>query len=63
MTISRDESFLFINCDGCPDYIECDTEVFMEAMEDMKREGWLLRNRDGVWLHYCPDCQEKGKGK
>ena len=63
MTISRDEGVLFINCDGCPDFIRCDTQVFREAMEDMKREKWLLRNRDGKWFHYCPDCQAKGKGR
>ena len=47
-----------ITCDRCStEFIEIETDNFMEAVEGLKREGWnVFKNEDDKWTHTCPEC-------
>ena len=62
MTIERNEGgFGYIaSCDHCSyseDYPEA--EGFIDTVEAIKEDGWLINKIDGQWDHKCPSCLAK----
>jgi hypothetical protein len=56
MTLHR--SPLAFECDACGATIDEDdagVEGFEELKEAIDRDGWVTRQVDGVWVHFCPD--------
>jgi hypothetical protein len=45
-----------VTCDECghEDILEC--ESWSELMDDIKSDGWGIRNNEGEWNHYCHTC-------
>lgn len=47
-----------ITCDVCGQTVfNADTEIFTDAIQDAKDEGWTIRRLSGNWHHACPDCE------
>jgi hypothetical protein len=60
VTVSREPNGdIYFECDGkrCAEIVECETDDFMEAREELKRARWRTRRNEinGQWEHYCPD--------
>lgn len=58
MTIERIKGRVMIECNGksCHEAFDGSTD-FQETITSAKEEGWKMRCVDGVWFHYCPDCE------
>jgi len=54
-----------IECDWCSNFLNCDTyEDFRGAIDMAKDKGWKIRkDEDGEWIHICPVCAEKERGR
>lgn len=51
-----------VACDSCSEDTEIDTDGDWHGMiQELKNNGWAIRNENGEWRHYCPDCA-KAKG-
>lgn len=62
MSLIRSGNTITFQCDGerCNDEYDGDSDQFNETLADMKRNGWrVVKDRDGEWCHYCPDCGPK----
>ena len=61
MSIERIKGAIAFHCDtqGCDDGLETGEDDFLEAKDAAKHEGWLFRNRDGEWKHYCCERHEE----
>ena len=59
MSIERAFFGYVIDCDFCPNFLNCDTEFFRDAIDMAKGDGWKMRKQDDEWIHICPVCVEK----
>jgi hypothetical protein len=58
--IYRERGDLVAECEECGETTEGDIRgerVFLAFVAELKDRGWKIRNEDGDWLHYCPDCE------
>lgn len=62
MSITRDDGDIVFNCEECPEYFEAETAQFMDAVDAVKKAGWLII-RTSEWEHRCPSCAEDWKAK
>lgn len=45
-------------CDGeCGEELDTGTGFFPTADNTRSAEGWIVFQRDGEWVHMCPDCR------
>jgi hypothetical protein len=60
MILKNEHGTLYIvTCDGCPECVETETNIFKDVVIMLKENGWLItKNGDDVWTHYCPVCKE-----
>ena len=51
-------------CDSCGDPLGEDFEMdrFRAMIDYAKDEGWSIRQEDGSWRHFCPDCKDMPVG-
>lgn len=53
-----------VECDNCPHSVEIDEEEWMDMIQELKDEGWLIRkvvnDKGEHWVHLCPDCKSQG---
>lgn len=66
MTTQTIKGQIAFSCDGCSDTYEpprlglgSEPREWSEVWEDAKRAGWRARQKDGDWVHLCPDCVRK----
>jgi hypothetical protein len=55
MTIDRIKGKVAFLCDldGCGEGLETGEGEFARAMGAAREEGWLTRQRNGQWKHFC----------
>lgn len=55
MSTERIKGAVAFFCDtkGCDEGVETGERDFQHAHAAAKAEGWVFRNRDGEWKHYC----------
>lgn len=46
-----------VECDECGSEEWAGTLEFREFIDDLKEQGWCIKNVGGEWSHYCPDCE------
>ncbi len=58
ITQNRHTKLWEITCDRCStEYLEIDADSFVEAVKELKREGWsVFKNEDDEWTHTCTEC-------
>ncbi len=61
MSIDRIKGAVAFFCDlgGCDNSIETGESQFGDAILAAKDEGWKIRNRDGIWKHFCCDRHQE----
>ena len=61
MTVDRIKNNVAFFCDlpGCLEGLETEHRDFQSANAEAKVRGWLFRNRDGDWKHYCCRAHEE----
>lgn len=61
MTIDRDMGEISFVCDGkrCGDVCYTGEDEWNLAIHTMREEGWVSRQVNGEWEHFCPACQEE----
>jgi Fe2+ or Zn2+ uptake regulation protein len=57
-TYHNKDNYMEVECDGCNETIEFEGD-FEDCIEQIKEEGWWIRNEKGNWTHYCEDCKTK----
>lgn len=58
MTLQRHDGEVSFSCDVCDTAIDADdagVDTFDELVEALKDDGWVFRQVDGQWVHFCPD--------
>ena len=50
-----------ICCDSCPTEIVDSAPNFYDTIENIKDDGWKLRQVGKIWKHFCPACVAEGK--
>lgn len=63
MTVSREPNGdIYFECDGkrCAEIVECETDDFMAAREELKSAGWRTHKNPvtDAWEHYCPEHRD-----
>lgn len=56
----NDSEFMEVECNECNETGEFDGS-FIDCIDDMKLEGWDIKQVDGEWEHICPDCKNPKK--
>lgn len=61
MTIERIKNNVayFCDLDGCLESLETEHKDFPSANAEAKVRGWVFRNRDGEWKHFCSKHHEE----
>jgi hypothetical protein len=55
--IQKENGLIIFFCDGCPEYIETDTEDFHDALDTIKRNEWrVTKDAEDEWIHLCSVC-------
>jgi hypothetical protein len=58
MSIERDSFGFVASCDNCPNTEDVpDAATFQEAVDHIKKEGWLITRTGPNWFHHCGACQ------
>jgi len=47
-------------CDNCGEEMQTDAEDWHDALDEIKRDGWTVKNINGEWEHWCQDCSNGG---
>lgn len=58
--IEKSRGLQTLACDGCGDPLGEDFEPdrFRPMIDHAKEEDWSIRQEDGSWQHFCPDCKD-----
>lgn len=58
--IERSHGRQTLACDSCGDPLDedFDKDRFQLMIDHAKEEDWSIRQEDGSWRHYCPDCKD-----
>ena len=49
-------------CDRCGGLLETMTNVFSEALRELRANNWTSRKQpDGKWRHYCEECRSEAE--
>ena len=58
MGIEKQHGHVIFICDECGDDFNTDETDFLEALQAVKDEGWLVQrnNEDTEWMHICNEC-------
>lgn len=59
--MTRIHGDIHFECDGCGDNIDTEEKDFSDALRQAKSHGWKPRQVNGVWLHYCGGCDDRGE--
>lgn len=56
--ITSDPPFYYdVACDRCSaGETRIDAEDFMEAVDQIKKDGWTIQFKDSEYEHICPEC-------
>ena len=57
MLKKRKDVFVAV-CSHCESSDEIETDDFIDAVDYLKGEDWLIKKVDGEWKHYCYDCRD-----
>jgi hypothetical protein len=56
--IDKEYNQYVLACDIC-NYEVKYFDLFQEAVDYIKENGWLSRKLDGEWMDICPECQDE----
>lgn len=61
--INRSGAVFEINCDGCTNNLDVDSDGdWSEMIMQLKERGWKIeKNTGGEYYHYCPTCRMTGR--
>jgi len=54
---NNDKEEATVTCEECGKYEILSHYSFQEAVARIKELGWSIRLEEGLWAHYCPECQ------
>lgn len=57
MTTRNGRNGIRFVCDDCGVEYDTMTSDFRDGLDDAKSDGWVARQEDGEWRHYCEDCK------
>jgi len=63
MTLAKDGSTFYAECDFCGDCSDTDEPEFMSALDHIKKRGWLVFQLNGEWHHKCSVCRFEEDGE
>ena len=52
----RHERAIEFRCDGCGVGLETGTNIWDDALDMMREEGWRAVEESDGWQHYCENC-------
>lgn len=55
----KGEDTFAASCDYCSEQVETFERTFIGALEELKRQGWIVVRKDDRWMHACPNCHAK----
>lgn len=57
--IRKEKGEFVAECEECgTDHYGGVIEDFRAFIDDLKANGWSVRNDGGEWVHYCEDCKD-----
>jgi hypothetical protein len=56
--IDRQNGRIVIECDGCGEVHEGETNDWLEEWRVAKAAGWRTCKIGSDWIHTCPECEE-----